>query len=138
MDIEDSCRKERIETDDKRIDIVVKDDDVLIEVERGTVFTGNSWIRLDWKDWKEVMKVIRRLKSNGNEKNKKIVSEKKIKGLRNRKEMIRVRLIDDLIEIEDMILREKEVNCVGNIYLYKEEWEKLKKSVDELIQESKL
>jgi len=35
MDAEDSCRKERIETDDKRIDIVVKDDDVLIEVKRG-------------------------------------------------------------------------------------------------------
>ena len=48
MDIEDSCRKERIETDDKRIDIVVKDDDVLIEVKRGTVFTGSSWIKLDW------------------------------------------------------------------------------------------
>ena len=48
MDGEDSYREERIETDDKRIDIVVKDDDVLIEVKRGTVFSGNSWIRLDW------------------------------------------------------------------------------------------
>jgi len=35
MDVEDSCRKERIETDDERIGIVVKDDDVLIEVKRG-------------------------------------------------------------------------------------------------------
>jgi len=132
---EDSYRKERIKTNEgTTIDVVVRDGDVLIEVENGSViYAGSNWIRLNWKDWSEVMKVIRRLKSNRNIKNKEFVKEKKIKGLHIRGEEIKVRLVDDLVEIEDMIVRKEEVDCVGNIYLYKEEWKKLKECVDELI-----
>jgi len=135
MDTEDRYRKERIKINDgTTIDITVSEDDVLIEEENGSIlYAGSNWIRLNWKDWNEVMKVVRRLKSNRNKKNKEFVREKKIKGLHNRREEIKVRLIDHLIEIEDMIIKNEEVDCVGNIYLYEEEWEKLKKCVDELI-----
>jgi len=99
---EDSYRKERIETDDERIDIVVNDDDVLIEVERGTVFTGNSWIRLDWETWNKVNIIVRRLKSNTNMK---IIKEKKISGFLKSDEEIIVRILDGLIEIEEVAIR---------------------------------
>ena len=133
MDVEDSYRKERIETDDKRIDIVVKDEDVLIEVERGTVFTGSSWIRLDWETWNKVNIIVRRLKSNTNMK---IIKEKKISGFLKSEEEIIVRLVDELIEIEDVgIRRSGKTIRLGNIYLYREEWERAKKCVDELIEE---
>ena len=138
MNKEDSYRKERIKTNDgTTIDIVVSEDDVSIEVENDSIiYAGSKWIRLSWKDWSEVMKVIRKLKSNRNIKNKEFVKEKKIKGLHIRGEEIKVRLVDDLVEIEDMIVRKEEVDCVGNIYLYKEEWKKLKECVDELIEEA--
>jgi len=133
MDVEDSCRKERIETDDKRIDIVVKDDDVLVEVKRGTVFTGSSWIRLDWETWNKVNIIVRRLKSNTNMK---IIKEKKISGFLKSKEEIIVRLIDELIEIEDVGIRKSGKTIrLGNIFLYREEWEEVKKCIDELIKE---
>ena len=135
MDTEDSYRKERIETDDETIDIVVKDDDVLIEVERGTVFTGSSWIRLDWEIWNKVNIIVRRLKSNTNMK---IIKEKKINGFLKSEEEIRVRLIDELIEIEDVGIRDGKTIRLGNIYLYREEWEEVKKCIDELIEERKL
>ena len=135
MDTEDSYRKERIETDDETIDIVVKDDDVLIEVERGTVFTGSSWIRLDWETWNKVNIIVRRLKSNTNMK---IIKEKKISGFLKSEEEIRVRLIDELIEIEDVGIRDGKTIRLGNIYLYREEWEEVKKCIDELIEERKL
>ena len=53
MDKEDSYRKERIKTNEgTTIDVVVRDDDVLIEVENGSVvYAGSNWIRLNWKDW---------------------------------------------------------------------------------------
>ena len=134
MDVEDSYRKERIETDDKRIDIVVKDDDVLIEVERGTVFTGSSWIRLDWETWNKVNIIVKRLKSNTNMK---IIKEKKISGFLKSEEEIIVRLIDELIEIEDVgIRKDGKTIRLGNIFLYREEWEEVKKCVDELIEEA--
>jgi len=133
MDVEDSYRKERIETDDKRINIVVKDEDVLIEVKRGTVFTGSSWIRLDWETWNKVNIIVRRLKSNTNMK---IIKEKKISGFLKSEEEIIVRLVDELIEIEDVgIRRSGKTIRLGNIYLYREEWERAKKCVDELIEE---
>jgi len=135
MDTEDSYRKERIETDDETIDIVVKDDDVLIEVERGTVFTGSSWIRLDWETWNKVNIIVRRLKSNTNMK---IIKEKKISGFLKSEEEIRVRLIDELIEIEDVGIRDGKTIRLGNIYLYREEWEEVKQCIDELIEERKL
>jgi len=135
MDTEDSYRKERIETDDETIDIVVKDDDVLIEVERGTVFTGSSWIRLDWETWNKVNIIVRRLKSNTNMK---IIKEKRISGFLKSEEEIRVRLIDELIEIEDVGIRDGKIIRLGNIYLYREEWEEVKKCIDELIEERKL
>ena len=135
MDIEDSYRKERVETDDETIDIVVKDDDVLIEVERGTVFTGSSWIRLDWETWNKVNIIVRRLKSNTNMK---IIKEKRISGFLKSEEEIRVRLIDELIEIEDVGIRDGKIIRLGNIYLYREEWEEVKKCIDELIEERKL
>jgi len=134
MDVEDSYRKERIETDDKRIDIVVKDEDVLIEVERGTVFTGSSWIRLDWETWNKVNIIVKRLKSNTNMK---IIKEKKISGFLKSEEEIIVRLIDELIEIEDVgIRKDGKTIRLGNIFLYREEWEEVKKCVDELIEEA--
>ena len=134
MDVEDFYRKERIETDDKRIDIVVKDDDVLIEVKRGTVFTGSSWIRLDWETWNKVNIIVRRLKSNTNMK---IIKEKKISGFLKSEEEIIVRLIDELIEIEDVgIRKDGKTIRLGNIFLYREEWEEVKKCVDELIEEA--
>jgi len=134
MDVEDSYRKERIETDDKRIDIVVKDEDVLIEVERGTVFTGSSWIRLDWETWNKVNIIVKRLKSNTNMK---IIKEKKISGFPKSGEEIIVRLIDELIEIEDVGIRKSgKTTRLGNIFLYREEWEEVKKCVDELIEEA--
>ena len=134
MDAEDSYRKERIETDDKRIDIVVKDDDVLIEVKRGTVFTGSSWIRLDWETWNKVNIIVRRLKSNTNMK---IIKEKKISGFLKSEEEIIVRLIDELIEIEDVGIRKSGKTIrLGNIFLYREEWERVKRCVDELIEET--
>ena len=133
MDVEDSYRKERIETDDKRINIVVKDEDVLIEVKRGTVFTGSSWIRLDWETWNKINIIVRRLKSNTNMK---IIKEKKISGFLKSEEEIIVRLVDELIEIEDVgIRRSGKTIRLGNIYLYREEWERAKKCVDELIEE---
>ena len=135
MDTEDSYRKERIETDDETIDIVVKDDDVLIEVERGTVFTGSSWIRLDWETWNKVNIIVRRLKSNTNMK---IIKEKKINGFLNSEEEIRVRLIDQLIEIENVGIEDGKTIRLGNIYLYREEWERVKKCIDELIGERKI
>ena len=135
MDVEDSYRKERIETDDKRIDIVVKNDDVLIEVERGAVFTGSSWIRLDWETWNTVTTIVRRLKSNSKMK---IIKEKKITGLLLSGEEIIVRLIDELIQIEELGVGDRKTIRLGNIYLYREEWEEVKKCVDELIKESKL
>ncbi len=137
MNKENSYRKERIETDEQTIDIVVKDNAVLIEIENGSIiYAGSNWIRLNWKDWNEVIRVVRRLKSDmGNKINKEFVREKKIKGLRNHREEINVRLIDRLIEIEDLIIKNEEVNCVGSIFLYEEEWEKLKKCVNELIEE---
>jgi len=135
MDVEDSYRKERIETDDKRIDIVVKNDDVLIEVERGAVFTGSSWIRLDWETWNTVTTIVRRLKSNSKMK---IIKEKKITGLLLSEEEIIVRLIDELIQIEELGVGDRKTIRLGNIYLYREEWEEVKKCVDELIKESKL
>jgi len=134
MDAEDSYRKERIETDDKRIDIVVKDDDVLIEVKRGTVFTGSSWIRLDWETWNKVNIIVRRFKSNTNMK---IIKEKKISGFLKSEEEIIVRLIDELIEIEDVGIRKSGKTIrLGNIFLYREEWERVKRCVDELIEET--
>ena len=134
MDGKDSYRKERIETDDERIDIVVKDDDVLIEVERGTVFTGSSWIRLDWETWNKVNIIVKRLKSNTNMK---IIKEKKISGFLKSEEEIIVRLIDELIEIEDVgIRKDGKTTRLGNIFLYREEWEEVKKCVDELIEEA--
>jgi len=132
MDVENSYRKERIETDDERIDIVVKDDDVLIEVERGTVFTGSSWIRLDWETWNKVNIIVRRLKSNTNMK---IIKEKRISGFLKSEEEIRIRLVDDLIEIEDVGVSDGKTIRLGNIYLYKEEWKEVKKCIDELIEE---
>ena len=132
MDIENSYRKERIETDEERIDIVVDDEDVLIEVERGTVFTGSSWIRLDWETWNKVNIIVRRLKSNTNMK---IIKEKKINGFLNSEEEIRVRLIDELIEIEDVGIRDGKTIRLGNIYLYREEWKRVKNCIDGLIEE---
>jgi len=134
MGVENSYRKERIETDDKRIDIVVDDEDVLIEVERGTVFTGSSWIRLDWETWNKVNIIVKRLKSNTNMK---IIKEKKISGFLKSEEEIIVRLIDELIEIEDVgIRKDGKTIRLGNIFLYREEWEEVKKCVDELIEEA--
>jgi len=134
MGVENSYRKERIETDDKRIDIVVDDEDVLIEVERGTVFTGSSWIRLDWETWNKVNVIVKRLKSNTNMK---IIKEKKISGFLKSEEEIIVRLIDELIEIEDVgIRKDGKTIRLGNIFLYREEWEEVKKCVDELIEEA--
>jgi len=135
MNTEDRCRKERIETADETIDIVVKNDDVLIEVERGAVFTGNSWIRLDWETWNTVTTIVRRLKSNSKMK---IIKEKKITGLLPSEEEIIVRLIDELIQIEELGVGDRKTIRLGNIYLYREEWEEVKKCVDELIKESKL
>ncbi len=132
MDEKDSYRKEQIETDDERIDIVVKDDDVLIEVKRGTVFTGSSWIRLDWETWNKVNIIVRRLKSNTNMK---IIKERKISGFLKSEEEIIVRLIDELIEIEDVGIRKSGKTIrLGNIFLYREEWEEVKKCIDELIE----
>jgi len=133
MNVENSYRKERIETDDERIDIVVNDDDVLIEVKRGTVFTGSSWIRLDWETWNKVNIIVRRLKSNTNMK---IIKEKKVSGFLKSEEEIIVRLVDELIEIEDVGIRKSGKRIrLGNIYLYREEWEEVKKCIDELIKE---
>ena len=133
MDVEDFYRKERIETDDKRIDIVVKDDDVLIEVKRGTVFTGSSWIRLDWETWNKVNVIVKRLKSNTNMK---IIKEKKINGFLKSDEEIIVRILDGLIEIEEAAIRKSGGrNRLGHVYLYREEWEEVKKCIDELIKE---
>jgi len=131
---EDSYRKERIETDDERIDIVVNDDDVLIEVERGTVFTSNSWIRLDWETWNKVNIIVRRLKSNTNMK---IIKEKKISGFLKSDEEIIVRILDGLIEIEEVAIRKSGGRTrLGHVYLYREEWEEIKKCIDELIEEA--
>ena len=133
MDIENSYRKERIETDEERIDIVVDDEDVLIEVERGTVFTGSSWIRLDWETWNKVNTIVKRLKSNTNMK---IIKEKKISGFLKSEEEIIVRILDGLIEIEDVGIRKDGGGIrLGNVYLYREEWEEVKKCIDELIKE---
>ena len=133
MGVEDPYRKERIETDDERIDIVVNDDDVLIEVERGTVFTGSSWIRLDWETWNKVNTIVRRLKSNTNMK---IIKEKKISGFLKSDEEIIVRILDGLIEIEEVAIRKSGGRTrLGHVYLYKEEWEEVKKCIDELIKE---
>ena len=134
MDVEDFYRKERIETDDKRIDIVVKDDDVLIEVKRGTVFTGSSWIRLDWETWNKVNVIVKRLKSNTNMK---IIKEKKINGFLKSDEEIIVRILDGLIEIEEVGIRKSGGRTrLGHVYLYREEWEEVKKCIDELIEEA--
>ena len=134
MDVEDSYRKERIETDDQMIDIVVKDDDVMIEAENWfNIYAGNNWIRLDWETWNKVNIIVRRLKSNTNMK---IIKEKKISGFLKSEEEIIVRLVDELIEIEDVgIRRSGKTIRLGNIYLYREEWERAKKCVDELIEE---
>jgi len=133
MDIENSYRKERIETDEERIDIVVDDEDVLIEVERGTVFTGSSWIRLDWETWNKVNTIVKRLKSNTNMK---IIKEKKISGFLKSEEEIIVRMLDGLIEIEEVGIRKSGGRTrLGHVYLYREEWEEIKKCIDELIKE---
>ncbi len=136
MDVEDSYRKERIETDDQTIDIVVKNDDVLIEVENGSViYASSNWIRLDWETWNKVNIIIRRLKSNTNMK---IIKEKRITGFLNSEEEIRVRLIDHLIEIEDVGIEDEKTIRLGSIYLYKEEWEEVKKCVDDLFKDKNL
>ncbi len=67
--------------------------------------------------------------------NMKIIKEKKINGFLKSEEEIRVRLIDQLIEIEDVGIKDGKTVRLGNIYLYSEEWEEVKKCVDELIKE---
>jgi len=137
MDVEDSYRKERIKNEDgTTIDVVVSEDDVLIEEENGSIlYAGSNWIRLDWETWNKVNIIVRRLKSNTNMK---IIKEKKISGFLKSGEEIRVRLIDELIEIEDVGIRDGKTIRLGNIYLYREEWEEVKKCIDELIEERKL
>ena len=135
MDVEDSYRKERFKTNDgTTIDIVVSEDDVLIEEENGSVlYAGSNWIRLDWETWNKVDIIVRRLKSNTNMK---IIKEKKISGFLKSGEEIIVRILDDLIEIEDVGIRKNGKRIrLGNIYLYREEWEEVKKCIDELIEE---
>ena len=68
----------------------------------------------------------------------KIIKEKKITGLLLSEEEIIVRLIDELIQIEELGVGDRKTIRLGNIYLYREEWEEVKKCVDELIKESKL
>ena len=136
MNKEDSYRKERIKTNDgTTIDIIVSEDDVLIEEENGSVlYAGSNWIRLDWESWNKVSIIVRRLKSNTNMK---IIKEKKISGFLKSEEEIRIRLVDELIEIEDVgIRRDGKTFRLGNIYLYKEEWEEVRKCIDELIEET--
>ena len=137
MNKEDSYRKERIKTNDgTTIDIIVSEDGVLIEEENGSVlYAGSNWIRLDWETWNKVSIIVKRLKSNTNMK---IIKEKKITGFLKSEEEIRVRLIDELIEIEDVGIRDGKIIRLGNIYLYREEWEEVKKCIDELIEERKL
>jgi len=113
--------------------IVVKDEDILIEVKRGTVFTGSSWIRLDWKTWNKVNIIARRLKSNTNMK---IIKEKKVSGFLKSEEEIIVRILDGLIEIEEVGIRKSGGRTrLGHVYLYRDEWEEVKKCIDELIKE---
>ena len=76
----------------------------------------------------------RRLKSNTNMK---IIKEKTISGFLKSEEEIIVRLIDELIEIEDVGIRKSGKRIrLGNIYLYREEWEEVKRCIDELIEET--
>ena len=136
MDRGDRYKKERFKTnDDTTIDIIVSEDDVLIEEENGSVlYAGSNWIRLDWETWNKVNIIVKRLKSNTNMK---IIKEKKISGFLKSEEEIIVRLIDELIEIEDVgIRKDGKTTRLGNIFLYREEWEEVKKCVDELIEEA--
>jgi len=67
----------------------------------------------------------------------KIIKEKKISGFLKSEEEIIVRLIDELIEIEDVGIRKSGKTIrLGNIFLYREEWERVKRCVDELIEET--
>jgi len=134
MDTEDRYRKERIKTDDgTTIDIMVSEDDVLIEEENGSIlYAGSNWIRLDWETWNRINIIVKRLKSNPKMK---IIKEKRISGFLKSEEEIRVRLIDELIEIEDVGIRDGRTIRLGSIYLYGEEWERVKKCIDELIEE---
>ena len=135
MGVEDSYRKERFKTNDgTTIDIVVSEDDVLIEEENGSVlYAGSNWIRLDWETWNKVNIIVRRLKSNTNMK---IIKEKKINGFLKSDEEIIVRILDGLIEIEEVAIRKSGGRTrLGHVYLYKEEWEEVKKCIDELIKE---
>ena len=71
--------------------------------------------------------------------NMKIIKEKKISGFLKSEEEIRVRLVDELIEIEDVGIRKSGKTVrLGNIYLYREEWEEVKKCVDELFKDKNL
>jgi len=89
---------------------------------------------LDWETWNKVNIIVKRLKSNTNMK---IIKEKKISGFLKSEEEIIVRLIDELIEIEDVgIRKDGKTIRLGNIFLYREEWEEVKKCVDELIEEA--
>ena len=64
----------------------------------------------------------------------KITKEKRVNGFESEEE-IRVRIIDQLIEIEDIRIKDGKTIRLGNVYLYKEEWERVKKCIDELIEE---
>ena len=64
----------------------------------------------------------------------KIIKEKRVNGFESEEE-IRVRIIDQLIEIEDIRIKDGKTIRLGNVYLYKEEWERVKKCIDELIEE---
>ena len=135
MDRGDRYKKERFKTnDDTTIDIIVSEDDVLIEEENGSVlYAGSSWIRLDWETWNKVNIIVRRLKSNTNMK---IIKEKKISGFIKSDEEIIVRILDGLIEIEEVGIRKSGGRTrLGHVYLYREEWEEIKKCIDELIKE---
>jgi len=134
MDVEDSYRKERIKTDDgTTIDIMVSEDDVLIEEENGSIlYAGSNWIRLDWETWNRINIIVKRLKSNPKMK---IIKEKRISGFLKSEEEIRIRLVDELIEIEDVGIEDGKTIRLGSIYLYREEWERVKKCIDELIEE---
>ena len=69
----------------------------------------------------------------------KIIKEKKISGFLNSDEEIIVRILDGLIEIEEAAIRKSGGRTrLGHVYLYREEWEEIKKCIDELIKESKL
>ena len=127
MGVEDSYRKERFKTNDgTTIDIVVSEDDVLIEEENGSVlYAGSNWIRLDWETWNKVNIIVRRLKSNTNMK---IIKEKKISRFLKSDEEIIVRILDGLIEVEEAAIRKSGGRTrLGHVYLYREEWEEVKK-----------